>query len=98
MTDEIYMETETVRGMAKTFGQLGEVLQAVNKVLEGLSMTLKATAFMGLVGGLAVAFFIDRIRPQIEDLAEKCAELDEDLNASVDAYERGDAVGATRFY
>ena len=98
MTDEIYMDTTAVRGFAKTFGQLGEVLQAVNKVLEGLSMTLKATAFMGLVGGLAVAFFIDRIRPQIEDLAEKCAELDEDLNASVDAYERGDAVGATRFY
>lgn len=98
MTDEIYMEVPAVRQMAKTFGQLGEILQAVNKVLEGLSMTLKVTAFMGLVGGLAVAFFIDRIRPQIEDLAEKCQELNEDLDASVDAYERGDALGATRFY
>ena len=98
MTDEIYMEVPAVRQMAKTFGQLGEILQAVSKVLEGLSMTLKVTAFMGLVGGLAVAFFIDRINPQLKDLAEKCQELNEDLDASVDAYERGDAVGATRFY
>ena len=98
MTDEIYMEIPAVRQMAKTFGQLGEILQAVSKVLEGLSMTLKVTAFMGLVGGLAVAFFIDRINPQLKDLAEKCRELSEDVGASVDAYERGDAVGATRFY
>ena len=98
MTDEIYMEIPAVRQMAKTFGQLGEILQAVSKVLEGLSMTLKVTAFMGLVGGLAVAFFIDRINPQLKELAEKCQELNEDLDASVDAYERGDAVGATRFY
>ena len=98
MTDEIYMEVPAVRQMAKTFGQLGEILQAVSKVLEGLSMTLKVTAFMGLVGGLAVAFFIDRINPQLKELAEKCQELNEDLDASVDAYERGDAVGATRFY
>jgi hypothetical protein len=98
MTDEIYMDIPAVRQMAKTFGQLGDILEAVNKVLEGLSMTLKTTAFMGLVGGLAVAFFIDRIRPQIEDLAEKCHELNTDLDASVTAYENGDAVGATRFY
>jgi hypothetical protein len=98
MTDEIYMDIPAVRDMAKTFDTLSDVLNTVNQVLEALSMTLKTTAFMGLVGGLAVAFFIDRIRPQIKDLAEKCEELSTDLGASVDAYERGDAVGATRFY
>jgi len=98
MTDEIYMEIPAVQQMAKTFEQLGEILEAVSKVLDGLSMTLKVTAFMGLVGGLAVAFFIDRINPQLKDLAEKCQELSEDVEASVTAYENGDATGATRFY
>jgi hypothetical protein len=59
---------------------------------------LKATAFVGLVGGLAVAHYIDSVRPQIEDIAEKCEELNKDLDASVEAYERGDELGSTRFH
>ncbi len=98
MADEVYMEIPAVRSMAKTFGQIGEVLEAVAKVLEGLSMILKTTAFIGLVGGYALAAFIDFIRPHIEQMSKKCQELMQDLNKSVDAYERGDALGATRFY
>jgi hypothetical protein len=63
-----------------------------------LIMTLKTTAFIGLVGGAAVAQFLEMIKPHIENLAEKCEEISGDLDKSVDAYERGDALGATRFY
>jgi hypothetical protein len=94
----VYMDTEAVRGMAKSFGSIGDVLQAVNKAMQTLSNVLKATAFVGLIGGYAVAQYIDSIRPQIEDIAEKCEELDKDLAASVDAYERGDELGSTRFH
>ena len=94
----VYMDTQAVRGMAKSFGSIGDVLQAVNKAMETLSNVLKATAFVGLIGGFAVAQYIDSIRPQIEDIAEKCEELDKDLAASVDAYERGDELGSTRFH
>jgi hypothetical protein len=94
----VYMDTDAVRGMAKSFGSIGEVLQAVNKAMQTLSNVLKATAFVGLVGGYAVAQYIDMIRPQIEDIAEKCEELNKDLDASVDAYERGDELGSTRFH
>ncbi len=94
----VYMDTDAVRGMAKNFGSIGEVLQAVNKAMQTLSNILKATAFVGLVGGYAVAQYIDQIRPQIEDIAEKCEELNKDLDASVDAYERGDELGSTRFH
>jgi GH25 family lysozyme M1 (1,4-beta-N-acetylmuramidase) len=94
----VYMDTEAVRGMAKNFGTIGDILQAVNKAMQTLSNVLKATAFVGLVGGYAVAQYIDSIRPQIEDMAEKCEELDKDLAASVDAYERGDELGSTRFH
>ena len=94
----VYMDTEAVRGMAKSFGSIGDVLQAVNKAMQTLSNVLKATAFVGLIGGYAVAQYIDSIRPQIEEMAEKCEELDKDLAASVDAYERGDELGSTRFH
>lgn len=94
----VYMDTDAVRGMAKSFGSIGDVLQAVNKAMQTLSNVLKATAFVGLVGGYAVAQYIDSIRPQIEDIAEKCEELNKDLDASVDAYERGDELGSTRFH
>ncbi|GAB4434805.1 MAG: hypothetical protein Fur0044_32130 [Anaerolineae bacterium] len=98
MADEVYMDIPAVRDMAKGFGTIGEVLDAVAKVLEGLATLLKATAFIGLVGGYIVLQFIEMIKPHIEEMAEKCRELMQDLNKSVDAYERGDALGATRFY
>lgn len=94
----VYMDTDAVRGMAKSFGTIGDVLQAVNKAMQTLSNVLKATAFVGLVGGYAVAQYIDSIRPQIEDIAEKCEELNKDLDASANAYERGDELGSTRFH
>ena len=94
----VYMDTDAVRDMAKNFGTIGDVLEAVNKALEMLSNVLKATAFVGLVGGYAVANYIDSIRPQIEDIAEKCEELNKDLDASVNAYEQGDELGSTRFH
>ena len=94
----VYMDTDAVRGIAKNFGTIGEILQTVNKGMETLSNILKATAFVGLVGGYAVAHYIDSIRPQIEEIAEKCDELNQDLEASVDAYERGDELGSTRFH
>lgn len=96
--NEVYMEVPAVRGMAKKFGDIGQVLSNVNKVLEALSTTLKAVAFIGFVGTAVVAQYIDTIKPYIKQMADKCVELGKDLTASVDAYERGDATGATRFH
>lgn len=95
---QVYMEVPAVREMGKKFGQISEILATVNKVLEMLSNVLKTTAFIGMVGGFAVAQMIDRIRPQIEEMSEKTEEIGKDLGASADAYERGDAIGATKFY
>lgn len=96
--DEVYMDIPAVRTMAKNFGTVGEVLGMVSKVLEALMLILNTTAFIGLVGGAAVAHYINMVKPRIDEMAAKCEELMVDLNASVDAYERGDALGATRFY
>ncbi|MDJ0754993.1 MAG: type VII secretion target [Ardenticatenaceae bacterium] len=94
----VYMDTDAVRNFSKNFGTISEVLFGVSKAMETLSTVLKATAFVGLVGGYAVAQVIDQIQPRIEELAEKCEEISGDLDASVDAYERGDELGSTRFH
>lgn len=98
MANQVYMNVPKVRDIAKTFGTIGDVLKTVATVLETLATVLKATAFMGLVGGLAVAHFLDTVKPYIKQVADKCLELKKDLTVSVDAFERGDALGATRFY
>lgn len=95
---QVYMNIPAVRDMAKTLKQVSEVLTNVARVLDVLINTLKTTAFIGLVGGYAVAQFLEMIKPHIEKMAEKCDELSQDVNTSVDAYEAGDAEGATRFY
>ncbi len=96
--DEVYMDIPAVRSMAKNFDNIGDVLENVNSKLELLVNTLKATAFIGLVGGGAVIAFIEMIKPHVKRMGDKCHELHGDLNASVAAYERGDQRGATRFY
>ncbi len=98
MAEEVYIDIPAVRDMSKSFDTIGDVLQGVAKALEALANILKATAFIGLVGGFAVLMVIEQVKPYIEEIAEKCAELSKDLTASVDAYERGDAMGATRFH
>lgn len=94
----VYMEVPAVRGMARNFNNISQVLRGVSKTLEAISNALKATAFIGLVGGYAVIHYIEIIKPQIDQMAQKTAELSSDLTASVNAYERGDQQGATRFY
>ena len=93
----VYMNIPEVKTMAKTLATVSEVLTNVARMMEVLSNTLKTAAFIGRVGGAAVIQFLDRTKPRIVKMAEKCAELSKDVNASVAAYEAGDAEGATKF-
>lgn len=96
--DEVYMDVPAVTDMAQGLQTISEVLQNVCKVLEGLITTLNVTAFIGLVGGAALARYLDWLKPQIEELAEKFAEMSKDVTASIEAYQRGDDLGAARFH
>ncbi len=98
MAQQVYMDIPAVRNMAKRFTSIGETLKTVSRTLQALVNVLKSTAFVGAVGGLAVAHFMEAIKPFIDKMAQQCAEMGRDLDASVSAYERGDATGATRFY
>lgn len=98
MEEQVYINVPEVRGIAKELQEFSDVLTTVARVLDFLINTLKTTAFIGLVGGQAVAHYLEGIKPKIEKQAAKCAEMSQDVNASVDAYERGDAEGATKFH
>jgi Excreted virulence factor EspC, type VII ESX diderm len=98
MNDQVFMNVPAVKGIAKTFGTVADVLKTVARILGIVSTMLKAAAFIGAFGGAALAQFIDQIKPPIEKLGEQCAELSRDVRAAVEAYERGDTAGALRFY
>lgn len=98
MADGVFMNVPAVRKMSRNFSAISRVLKNVSKTLQILMNVLKGTAFVGLVGGLAVERYISMIKPQIDRLAKDCAEVGKDLTAAADAYERGDAQGALRFH
>jgi hypothetical protein len=93
----VYMDVDAVTGMAERFQQIGDVMKAVSKALEIAIMTLRVTAFVGLVGGAAVERYLSRIKPQVDKLSEKCSELHLDLIGAVVSYRDGDSSGSKRF-
>jgi len=98
MAEQVYMDIPAVKNIANTLGKVSQVLKGVSKTLEALANVLKTTAFVGLVGGGAVLAVIEMIKPYIKKMADKSAELKKDVTDSVNAFERGDIQGATRFY
>ncbi len=99
MAEEVFMQIPTLRGYVKQFSMFGNLLNGISKMLDWCIMTLRATAFIGLVGGAAAAQYIDMInRQNVKPLAQNCAAMARELGKSIDAYERGDAQGATLFY
>lgn len=95
--EEIYMDVPEVRDIAKQLNQISEVLKGVLKALDAIVNLLKATAFFGMVGNIVAIQFIESIKPYIENIAEKCADLCAKVNRAADNYERGDLTAANRF-
>ncbi len=95
---EFYMDAPAVRTIAKRLWDISEVLEGISKALDAAMKVLDATAFIGAVGGAAVARFIEMIKPVIDRAQKNSEELSREVNLAVDAYERGDQLGATKFY
>jgi hypothetical protein len=94
---QVYMDVPAVQALADTFTRLSDICKAVSKALEAASVTLRATAFVGMVGGAAVDRYINILRPKVDDLAKKCTELNGDLRGAIMAYRDGDTSGSKRF-
>lgn len=95
---EVYMDVPAVQDIAKTFQQVTEVLKGIITALDVLINVLNTTAFMGAVGGAAVAHFMEVMKRQLEQVADQTEELSKDVSQAVEAYQRGDAQGATKFF
>lgn len=85
--NEVYMDPAEVRKIARGLELVSTVLKGVSTALEIQMMILKTTAFVGLVGGLAVERFLASYKPKIDRLAQKTAELADDVEKSVQKWE-----------
>lgn len=97
MAEEVFMDIPQVQKVAESFGNFGEILQGVAKALEAAIMVLKMTAFVGLVGGFAVERYLSMVKPRVENMAKKMAELQSDLTGAINHYQTGDESGSRRF-
>ncbi len=94
---DVYMDIPEVERISQNFEQLSETLQAIAQVMEQVSNVLKATAFIGYVGGAVVIHWLDNIRPVVERLSEYCEEIHTDVDIAVQNYINGDMDSAGRF-
>jgi hypothetical protein len=94
----VWMDTSRVTEMSGWFQQASGILKGVSTALKVAMELLQATAFIGLVGGLALQRYIASVQPVIEELSEYCAELSRDLKSAVEHYENASAEGASRFH
>ncbi len=97
MAEEVFMDVPQVQKMAEAFGNFGDILQGISKVLEMTIMVLRTTAFVGLVGGIAVERYLSVIKPRVEKMAQKMLELQGDLQGAISNYQTGDDSGSRRF-
>lgn len=94
---DVSMDYGMVEKMANVHGTSADVLKMVAKALEIASAILKATAMFGMVGNLALARYLDNIKPKVEKLSATNAELKQDLIGAVKSLRDGDFSGSQRF-
>jgi hypothetical protein len=94
---EVSMDYDTVQRMADGFNHSADVLKAVSQALEVAIGILKATAFIGLVGNLALAHYLEGIKPNVDRLSQTCDELNHDLLGAIVSLRDGDNSGSQRF-
>ena len=93
MANQRHMEPAKVRAMGQGLQTISSVLKAVSTVLEIQMTILKTTAFIGLVGGLAVERYLANIKPRIDQLAKMTAELSQDAILSAADWEKAQGSG-----
>lgn len=94
---EVSMDYDAVQRMSDGFKTSSETLQAVSKALEIAIGILKATAFFGMVGNLALAHYLEGIKPNVDRLANTCDEMGMDLIGAIVSLRDGDNSGSQRF-
>lgn len=97
MTAEIHMDYDVVEALADQFDIAADTLHDMDRALETAIALLHASAFVGFVGNLALAHYLDGIQPAVTRLAATCNELSADLIGAIQALRDGDLSGSQRF-
>lgn len=93
MAPQRHMEPAKVRAMGEAFQTAAGVLKIVSGVLEVQMQILRTTAFIGLVGGLAVERYLGMIKPEIDRMAKAAEELSQDAILSAVDWEKAQGEG-----
>lgn len=98
MADEVYMDVPLVEAFVRQLENALNVARTVDRLLEQLGHTLKATAFVTLGGTKAVEVLVSRVRIGLREFMRL---LEEEgipgLNGAILAYRDGDYSGSQRF-
>lgn len=94
---EVSMDYDAVQKMSDGFRTSSQTMEGVSKALEVAIAVLKATAFFGLVGNMALAHYLEGIKPNVDRLAGTCSELSMDLMGAIVSLRDGDQSGSQRF-
>ncbi len=97
MAAEVSMDYGAVESMAQGFSTSADTFHAVDRALESAVAVLRASAFIGMVGNLALAEYLDNIRPNVARLAATCEEMNNDLLGAIASLRDGDYSGSQRF-
>jgi hypothetical protein len=94
---DVSMDFDVVSQMADGFQTAAETLHAVDRSLEMAIALLQASAFLGMVGNLALARYLEGIQPNVTRLSATCEEMSQDLIGAIAALRDGDYSGSQRF-
>jgi hypothetical protein len=94
---EVSMDYGEVQKLSDGFRTASDTLAAVSQALEVAIGILKATAFFGLVGNLALAHYLEGIKPNVDRLSATCEEMSMDLIGAIISLRDGDNSGSQRF-
>jgi hypothetical protein len=97
MAEEVYMDVPRMEQVSNSFESFGSVLEGVSKAMLAISKALKAAAWISAGATAAYATYLDRIRPNVDKLANKMHELSGDITGAIKAYRDGDLSGSKRF-
>jgi phage-related protein len=93
----VFMDIDAVQVFSDGFSAMSDVMKTASQGLEIAIDTLRASAMFGLIGNLAVANYLDGIKPRVDNLATKFEEVSHDLIGAIVSYRDGDTSGSQHF-
>lgn len=93
MANQRHMDPARVRQIGKQFENFGKVCQTTAKLLEVAIKALQASFFVGNFGGLAMARYLQQLKPRLETLGKNCLELSQDAIQSAADWEKAAKSG-----